>query len=152
VDRFDNSAARAAVLATVRAAGAPCLHAGMSGDGYAEVVWDEHYTVPPDTGADACDYPLARNLVLLAVAVAAGRQVGRRRSAPVQGPGHRHASHYAPGRGRQGCQKLFGKFPVSGLPAGPRGAIIHSGTVPGARHAARRRAAKTSDRKGMACE
>jgi molybdopterin/thiamine biosynthesis adenylyltransferase len=71
VDCFDNSAARGAVQAAVRGMGVPCLHAGMSGDGYAEVVWDEHYTVPPDAGLDACDYPLARNLVLLAVAVAA---------------------------------------------------------------------------------
>ncbi len=38
--------------------------------GYAEAVWDETYRVPADTAGDLCDYPLARNLVLLAVAVA----------------------------------------------------------------------------------
>jgi hypothetical protein len=35
------------------------------------VIWDEHYRVPRDVGGDVCDYPLARNLVLLAVVVAA---------------------------------------------------------------------------------
>jgi len=70
-DCFDNSAARGAVQTAARASGIPCLHVGLSGDGYAEVIWDEVYTVPPDTGVDACDYPLARNLVLLAFAVAA---------------------------------------------------------------------------------
>jgi hypothetical protein len=34
------------------------------------VIWDDHYRVPDDSGGDVCDYPLARNLVLLAVAVA----------------------------------------------------------------------------------
>ena len=37
---------------------------------YAEVIWDERYRVPRDVGGDVCDYPLARNLVLLAVTVA----------------------------------------------------------------------------------
>src|SRR5438132_214246 len=36
----------------------------------AGVVWDEHYRVPADVPGDVCDYPLARNLVLLAVALA----------------------------------------------------------------------------------
>ncbi len=47
----------------------PCLHIGLFAD-YAEVIWDEAYRVPSDVGADVCDYPLARNLVLLAVALA----------------------------------------------------------------------------------
>jgi molybdopterin/thiamine biosynthesis adenylyltransferase len=76
VDAFDNSASRRAVSDACRAAGLPCLHVGLSGDGYAEVIWDEAYTVPPDAGVDACDYPLARNLVLMAVAVAAEVVVG----------------------------------------------------------------------------
>ena len=70
IDTFDNSASRRVVQEAARAAGAPCLHAGLFED-YAEVVWDEHYRVPRDAaGADVCNYPLARNLVLLAVAVA----------------------------------------------------------------------------------
>jgi molybdopterin/thiamine biosynthesis adenylyltransferase len=69
VDTFDNSASRRQVQAACRARGLDCLHVGLAGD-YAEVVWDEAYRVPDDTGLDVCDYPLARNLVLLAVAVA----------------------------------------------------------------------------------
>jgi hypothetical protein len=34
------------------------------------VIWDEHYRVPNDTTGDFCDYPLARNQILLVVAVA----------------------------------------------------------------------------------
>jgi molybdopterin-synthase adenylyltransferase len=69
VDAFDNSASRRLVQETARASGVPCLHVGLYAD-YAEVVWDEHYRVPNDVAGDVCDYPLARNLVLLAVAVA----------------------------------------------------------------------------------
>lgn len=69
VDAFDNSAARRAVQDAVRAAGVPCLHVGLNED-YAEVLWDEGYRVPNDVAGDVCEYPLARNLVLLAVAVA----------------------------------------------------------------------------------
>jgi molybdopterin/thiamine biosynthesis adenylyltransferase len=70
VDLFDNSASRRLVQAHCRQAAVPCLHAGLFAD-YGEVVWDEHYRVPSDGGQDVCDYPLARNLVLLTVAVAA---------------------------------------------------------------------------------
>jgi molybdopterin/thiamine biosynthesis adenylyltransferase len=69
VDTFDNSASRGLVQGQCRALGLPCLHVGLFAD-YAEVVWDERYRVPADVGGDVCDYPLARNLVLLAVALA----------------------------------------------------------------------------------
>jgi molybdopterin/thiamine biosynthesis adenylyltransferase len=69
LDAFDNSAARGLVQDQCRAAGLPCLHAGLFAD-YAEVIWDERYRVPRDVAGDVCDYPLARNLVILAVAVA----------------------------------------------------------------------------------
>ena len=72
IDTFDNSVSRRLVQDACRAAGLTCLHVGLFED-YAEVVWDEHYRVPndpPAAGGDVCDYPLARNLVLLAVAVA----------------------------------------------------------------------------------
>jgi molybdopterin/thiamine biosynthesis adenylyltransferase len=69
VDMFDNSASRRLVQEHCRALNLPCLHVGLYAD-YAEVIWDEHYRVPQDVGGDVCDYPLARNLVLLAVAVA----------------------------------------------------------------------------------
>jgi molybdopterin/thiamine biosynthesis adenylyltransferase len=69
VDTFDNSASRRLVQEQCRAQHAPCLHVGLSAD-YGEVIWDEGYRVPGDVAGDVCDYPLARNLVLLAVAVA----------------------------------------------------------------------------------
>jgi hypothetical protein len=70
VDGFDNHAARALVTEYGRTTGVPCLHVGPSAD-YAEVVWNEHYLVPRDTtAADVCDYPLARNLIQFAVALA----------------------------------------------------------------------------------
>ena len=69
IDTFDNSASRRLVQESSRRLDLPCLHVGLNAD-YAEVVWDEGYRVPNDVGADVCDYPLARNLVLLAVAVA----------------------------------------------------------------------------------
>ena len=69
IDAFDNSASRQLVQETCRALSLPCLHVGLYAD-YAEVVWDEAYRVPADAAGDVCDYPLARNLVLLAVAVA----------------------------------------------------------------------------------
>ncbi len=68
VDVFDNSAARQAVRDYCAGAGVPCLHAGLAGD-YAEVIWNEVYRVPSAAQDDVCDYPLARNLVLLTVAV-----------------------------------------------------------------------------------
>jgi hypothetical protein len=44
--------------------------------GYAEAVWNENYRVPSATNDDVCDYPLARNLVLLAVAAASELVIG----------------------------------------------------------------------------
>ena len=70
VDLFDNSAARQLVQNQARTLAKPCLHVGVNAD-YAEVIWDEQYRVPRDVGTDVCDYPLARNLVLLAVVIAA---------------------------------------------------------------------------------
>ena len=69
LDGFDNAASRQAVQEHCRAAEIPCLHAGLYED-YCEVVWDEQYHVPRDVAGDVCDYPLARNLVLLTVAIA----------------------------------------------------------------------------------
>ncbi|MBV8269703.1 MAG: ThiF family adenylyltransferase [Planctomycetaceae bacterium] len=69
LDAFDNADARRLVQEQCRADGHPCLHVGLFVD-YAEVIWDERYRVPRDVAGDVCDYPLTRNLVLLAVAVA----------------------------------------------------------------------------------
>jgi hypothetical protein len=51
-----------------RALQLPCLYVGLFAD-YGEVIWDERYRVPQDVAGDVCDYPLARNLVLIAIAV-----------------------------------------------------------------------------------
>ncbi len=72
VDGFDNHDARTLVTGHCRQAGIPCLHVGLSAD-YAEVIWNEQYHVPRDVmepGLDVCDYPLARNLIQFAVALA----------------------------------------------------------------------------------
>jgi hypothetical protein len=69
VDTFDNSASRRLVQEVCRRDGLTCLHVGLFAD-YAEVVWNEMYRVPADVAGDVCDYPLARNLVLMAVAIA----------------------------------------------------------------------------------
>lgn len=61
--------ARQAVKDYCDSAGFPCLHTGLASD-YAEVSWNESYRVPSDANDNVCDYPLARNLVLLTVAIA----------------------------------------------------------------------------------
>jgi hypothetical protein len=72
VDGFDNHESRALVTEHCRMNGTPCLHVGLSAD-YAEVLWNETYQVPEDVtaaGMDVCDYPMARNLIAFAVALA----------------------------------------------------------------------------------
>ncbi len=69
VDTFDNSGSRQAVKDACEKANLPCLHVGLAGD-YAEIIWNSAYRVPSDVNDDVCDYPLARNLVGLAVAIA----------------------------------------------------------------------------------
>jgi molybdopterin/thiamine biosynthesis adenylyltransferase len=69
IDTFDNSTSRRRVQEYCRAVQIPCLHVGLYAD-YAEMIWDERYRVPQDVAGDVCDYPLARNLILLAIAVA----------------------------------------------------------------------------------
>lgn len=69
LDTFDNSASRRLVQEQCRALPLPCLHVGLYAD-YGEVIWDERYRIPNDVAGDVCDYPLARNLVLLVVALA----------------------------------------------------------------------------------
>ncbi|HEY9714752.1 MAG TPA: ThiF family adenylyltransferase [Chroococcales cyanobacterium] len=70
IDCFDNSLSRQIVADHCRDNAIACLHAGVSGE-YGEVMWNDRYKVPSDEGLDACDYPLARNLLMLVVAVAA---------------------------------------------------------------------------------
>src|ERR1700730_8700102 len=74
IDTFDNSASRRLVQEQCRGLQLPCLHIGLYAD-YGEVIWDERYRVPQDVADDVCDYPLARNLVLLLVAIASATAV-----------------------------------------------------------------------------
>jgi molybdopterin/thiamine biosynthesis adenylyltransferase len=68
VDTFDNSASRRIVTDFCREQQIECLHLGMNAD-YGEVRWNDAYQVPQDVvEGDVCDYPLARNLILLLVA------------------------------------------------------------------------------------
>lgn len=70
VDTFDNSSSRDLVYQYCKDNDLRCLHIGLYQD-YAEIIWNESYHVPKDTVAlDVCEYPLARNIILLAVAVA----------------------------------------------------------------------------------
>lgn len=70
VDAFDNSQSRRLLFKYCGENRIPCLHAGLA-DGYGEVVWNENYIVPDDSGLDLCDYPMARNLVQIVVSIAA---------------------------------------------------------------------------------
>lgn len=69
IDTFDNSVGRQAIKDCCTQTKIPCLHVGLASD-YAEIVWNDIYRVPSPANDDICDYPLARNLVMLAVAVA----------------------------------------------------------------------------------
>ncbi len=69
VDAFDNSASRKLVKETAAQLKVPCLHCGVNED-YGQVTWSDVYKVPKDQEGDVCDYPLARNIINLTVAVA----------------------------------------------------------------------------------
>lgn len=67
IDCFDNEESRRLLYDNIPG----CLHLGLA-ENYCEVVWNERYRVPkrPD-GVDVCEYPQARSLALIAVAIAA---------------------------------------------------------------------------------
>ncbi|NIQ16397.1 MAG: hypothetical protein GTO02_18995 [Candidatus Dadabacteria bacterium] len=69
IDAFDNSASRQLIQDECRRAKIPLLHVGLFGM-YGEIVHDEIYRVPKDSEEDICDYPLARNIILLTVTAA----------------------------------------------------------------------------------
>lgn len=73
VDLFDNSASRNLVYLFCREHKVPCLHTGMSGDGFIEIQWNERYRLHPEieAGDGPCEYPLATNLVHIATALTA---------------------------------------------------------------------------------
>lgn len=69
IDTFDNSLSRQIVKDHCNQAQIPCLHVGLNSD-YSEIIWNNNYRVPSAVNDDICDYPLARNLVILTIAVA----------------------------------------------------------------------------------
>ena len=74
IDVFDDALSRQVVMDVCNELSIPCLHAGMSTDGYSEVCWNEKYkvTAPKTTaGVAPCDYPLAANLVSFTVVLLA---------------------------------------------------------------------------------
>lgn len=69
IDAFDNSNSRQLIKDYCLKYQLPCLHVGLQSD-YAEVIWNDLYRVPSATNDDICDYPLARNIAIMAVAIA----------------------------------------------------------------------------------
>ena len=69
IDAFDNALSRSLIAGFCKENGIHCLHAGVN-DQFGEIRWNENYIVPSGEGEDICDYPLARNLVQLVIAVA----------------------------------------------------------------------------------
>jgi len=69
VDAFDNAESRQLLKDYCGGNALDCLHGGLYED-YAESVWNsQSYKVPQRIGPDVCEYPLARNSILLLVAV-----------------------------------------------------------------------------------
>ncbi len=68
IDAFDNSISRKLVFDESKRSHYACLHAGLNGS-YGQVQWNDSYLVPGDANDDICDYPLARNLILIVVAL-----------------------------------------------------------------------------------
>ena len=74
VDTFDNWESRILVRDTCKALKIQCVHAGMSEQGYSEIIWNEDYD-PPEVQAvqrDLCEYPLAGPLVHITAALLQG--------------------------------------------------------------------------------
>jgi molybdopterin-synthase adenylyltransferase len=70
IDGFDNPESRALVYEHCRGNHIDCLHVGLYKD-VAEVTWNAVYRVPAAVkGLDVCEYPLARNVILMAITVA----------------------------------------------------------------------------------
>ena len=71
IDAFDNWKSRELIQKTCTKLKTPCVHAGMSDDGFSEIKWNEVYSIPKVEVEqdDICDYPLAANLVHFTVAV-----------------------------------------------------------------------------------
>jgi hypothetical protein len=73
LDTFDNFESRGTVKEACGKLSLPCIHVGMSDDGFSEVKWNEVYRIPEVEveQEDICEYPLALNLVWTTVCMAA---------------------------------------------------------------------------------
>src|SRR6478672_5521237 len=100
IDTFDNSVGRQAVKDCCASVSFPCVHVGLAAD-YSEIIWNQHYRVPSAANDDVCDYPLARNLVMLTVA---RNPVNRDWMPPSQKPG------FSLSNNRQTCKKRLRKL------------------------------------------
>jgi len=71
VDTFDNFESRKIVKD--HCLDLPCVHAGMSDDGFSEIKWNSDYKIPETEVEqnDVCEYPLAVNLVHFTVCLLA---------------------------------------------------------------------------------
>ena len=69
IDSFDNREARKVVTEFCTQMKKECLHLGLN-EAYGEIFWNENYRIPQDRGLNACNYPLARNIIILTIAVA----------------------------------------------------------------------------------
>jgi molybdopterin-synthase adenylyltransferase len=67
IDGFDNVTSRGIIANYCKSNDILCLHSGLYKD-YAEIKWNQDYRVPDAVkGLDVCEYPLARNIVMMAV-------------------------------------------------------------------------------------
>ena len=73
IDVFDNWPSRKLVKNASDKLKIPCVHAGMSDDGFAEIKWNDRYNIPEKEVEqdDVCDYPLAANLVQITSSILA---------------------------------------------------------------------------------
>jgi tRNA A37 threonylcarbamoyladenosine dehydratase len=70
IDGFDNIESRKLVYEHCRDNKIDCLHVGLAKDS-AEATWNPVYRVPSSVkGLDVCEYPLARNIVMMSVVIA----------------------------------------------------------------------------------
>lgn len=68
IDAFDNTESRKMLKEYGELEKVEVLHAGLFED-YAEIYWNNRYIVPEiKEGIDVCDYPLARNIIILLTA------------------------------------------------------------------------------------
>jgi tRNA A37 threonylcarbamoyladenosine dehydratase len=69
IDGFDNYESRALVAEHCKEFEIECLHVGLAQD-FSEITWNNIYKIPKVTkGLDVCEYPLARNIVMMSVVV-----------------------------------------------------------------------------------